>query len=261
MDRLFSWFKHTARPGGIAGPCFVPKGEVVYAIGDIHGELRLLERLLDAIQEDFRRNADSCHGTVIFLGDYVDRGEDSRGVVERLLQAPPPGFQYRFLAGNHEQALLNFLNDPRGGTAWLEFGGLATLLSYGVSVSAGQSSLSRLRMARDAFRQALPDSHLSFFSGLEKIIVLGDYAFVHAGIWPGRSLDKQKVDDLLWIRSPFLESRAQHEKRIVHGHTIVEQVVIRDNRISVDTGAYATGRLSAVAFQGQDVRVLTATLR
>jgi serine/threonine protein phosphatase 1 len=224
----------------------VPDGLCVYAIGDIHGELETLNRLLEMIDQDRLRRS-HLRPLLVFLGDYVDRGPNSRGVIERLSSGPLPGVECRFLLGNHEEAMLAFLEDPTGNAEWLRFGGAETLASYGVPPSVGVTGRARCEALRDALAAGLPEPHLAFLRGLEKIIAIGDYAFVHAGIAPGRRLARQRPEDLLWIRAPFLSSNLRHERVIVHGHTVVDAPEILFNRIGIDTGAYATGVLTGLA--------------
>ena len=229
----------------------VPAGVRVYAIGDIHGERRLLEMLLERIAEDVASvRTPGARPLLVFLGDYVDRGHDSRGTIERLCARPLPGIDCRFLAGNHEQAMMDFLRKPEACAEWLRFGGTETLASYGIRVFAG-SGPAHLRVLRDRLTERLPEPHLRFLSTLEPSLVVGDYLFVHAGIRPGRRLDRQKLDDLLWIREPFLSSTRRHERIVVHGHTVVERPELLPNRIGIDTGAYATGVLTALVLEDE----------
>jgi serine/threonine protein phosphatase 1 len=227
------------------------EGVRLYAVGDIHGESALLDRLLTMIADDMAGRADR-RAVVVFLGDYVDRGPDSRGVLDRLTAAPLSWAETRFLAGNHESALLDFIDDPVANARWLDFGGAEALASYGVRASVGVRDRGRLKELRDHLADRLPDAHRRFLEALEDWAVYGDYAFVHAGIRPGRALKRQRRDDLLWLREPFLSSSLRHEKVIVHGHTIVDAPEIRPNRIAVDTGAYATGVLTAVVLDGTE---------
>ncbi len=244
-------------PAPPSGPPKVPPGTVVYAIGDIHGELRLLDDLLDAIRADAER-LEPARRVVVFLGDYVDRGPDSRGVLDRLIGRPLPGFETHFLMGNHEAAMLDFLEDPVAAMGWLRFGGLETLGSYGALGAPGTVIPARCMGWRDALKKALPPAHLDFLRALNLYVVVGDYAFVHAGIRPGRPLDAQVADDLLWMRDPFLTDRRRHEKVIVHGHTVVDAPELLENRIAVDTGAYASGVLTALVLNGEERRFLQA---
>lgn len=253
--KLRDWI--ASRLGFVAPPTdaapTMAEGVRLYAVGDIHGELALLDRLLSIIAEDMAGRS-GRRAVLVFLGDYIDRGPDSRGVLDRLANGPLPtplsGAETRFLAGNHEAAMLDFLTDPVNNAHWLDFGGAEALSSYGVRASVGVRERARLRDLRDRLIDRLPDAHLRFLGSLENWASYGDYAFVHAGIKPGRALSRQRRDDLLWLREPFLSSPLRHEKVIVHGHTIVETAEIHPNRIAVDTGAYATGVLTAVALDG-----------
>jgi len=230
----------------------VPEGQRVYAIGDIHGRRDLLDELLDDVRKD-------CLGTqqtvvIVFVGDYVDRGPDSKGVIERLLNLPPP-LQGKFLRGNHDQALLDFIEDPLRYETWCDFGADETLTSYGVRPPRDHSA-NALVEARERFAGAFPSEHLRFFESLLLSCELGDYFFAHAGVRPGTPLDEQKEEDLLWIREEFLRSSEDFGKVVVHGHTPTDSPVKRANRIGIDTGAYLTGRLTAVALEGHSQRFL-----
>jgi serine/threonine protein phosphatase 1 len=202
---------------------------------------------------------DDCEGTqqtvvVVFLGDYVDRGPDSKGVIDRVLSLPAP-FQGKFLRGNHDQALLDFLADPASYDGWCDFGADETLTSYGVRPPRDHS-LSTFCDVRDRFLQALPAEHLHFFRTLLLSWEIGDYFFAHAGVRPSAPLNQQKEDDLLWIREEFLDSSEDFGKVVVHGHTPTDGPVKRANRIGIDTGAYLTGRLTALVLDGQNQRFL-----
>jgi serine/threonine protein phosphatase 1 len=230
----------------------VPPDHRVYAIGDIHGRRDLLDALLDQIEKD-------CLGTpqtiiLVFLGDYVDRGPDSKGVIDRLLTLPAR-FEKKVLRGNHDQALLDFLADAAAYESWCDFGADETLISYGVRPPRNHS-LSTFGDARDRFAAALPADHLHFLQTLPLSWEFGDYFFAHAGVRPGAPLNEQKEDDLLWIREEFLNSSEDFGKVVVHGHTPTDSPVKRTNRIGVDTGAYLTGRLTAVVLEGQSQRFL-----
>jgi len=235
-------------------------GRLAYAVGDVHGRLDLLKRLVDAIVDDqaqaSAKRADQP--LLIFLGDYVDRGDNARGVIDLILQLTrASAFDVRCLKGNHEEALLAFLSDSTTGPTWAQHGGAATLLSYGVQPPADRLSLEGWEEARKAFAATLPAEHLTFFQSLELSICLGDYMFVHAGVRHGVDLAEQSEHDLLWIRRAFLDEKRPFDKMIVHGHSPVEQPYVGANRIGVDTGAYATGVLSAVRLDGADRRFLT----
>jgi serine/threonine protein phosphatase 1 len=237
-------------------------GRLVYAVGDVHGRLDVLGPLLHDIAEDAVAASPAERPLLIFLGDYVDRGADSKGVVDLVLQMIGwAKFEVRALKGNHEEALLQFLTDPAFGQTWLDHGGAATLASYGVLPPAQRTDPEAWAKTRDAFAAALPATHRAFYEGLELMITVGDYAFVHAGVRPGVPLADQAERDLLWIRQEFLAERGRFEKVIVHGHTPMEAPQLTPTRLGVDTGAYATGVLTAVRLEGESQRVMQARAR
>lgn len=230
-------------------PPRTPRGHRAYAVGDVHGRLDLLERLLARIEEDAARRP-ARKTSLIFVGDLIDRGPDSRGVVERLRTYRHDRIRTYFLMGNHEEVLLRLLAGERGIlTNWLQFGGAECLKSYGCDSSefAAESEATSLQRVRDA----IPASHSSFVRGFADTLTLGDYLFVHAGIRPGVDLSLQSQTDLRWIRSPFLEDETDHGMVVVHGHTINPEIVERPNRIGIDTGAYRTNVLTALALEGE----------
>lgn len=219
--------------------------EKIYAIGDIHGRLDLLERAIAAIARDVEANGPAA--LTVTLGDYVDRGPDSRGVLDRLIANPFPT-PYVPLKGNHESLFEVFLADPATGPYWRQQGGLETLQSYGVRpLGLGGISFAK---AKEQLLGVLPPAHLEFMRTLKISHTRGDYFFCHAGVRPGVPLDRQSEEDLLWIRDEFLESATNFGKIVVHGHTPMEKPEVRPNRISIDTGAFATGRLTCVALEG-----------
>jgi len=240
-----------------------PDGWCIYAVGDVHGERKCLELMLAAIAGDHRQRCDAGRErpVLVFLGDYIDRGPDSRGVLDTLSRlkaaaAAGSGPVCRFLCGNHEAAMRDFLADPVAGAEWLSYGGAETLGSYGIRASTGVFDPVRCRTLRDSLEERLPGAHRSFLDGLEPMVSLGDYVFVHAGVRPGVPLERQRVEDLQWIREPFLSSRRFHGKVVVHGHTPVDEPQILGNRIAIDTGAYATGTLAAISLIGTEIGVL-----
>jgi diadenosine tetraphosphatase ApaH/serine/threonine PP2A family protein phosphatase len=243
------------RPAEVVEVHRLPEGERVYAVGDIHGHLDCLCAMEERIEADLRDHQPVSRATVIFLGDYIDRGLASREVVEKLLARRFAGLPARYLLGNHEDAMLHFLASPRDGADWLSFGGTATLASYGVWAGGAPSASLMPSLARQ-LSERLPPSHLEFLQGLELSILMGGFLFVHAGVRPGLPLAKQSRRDLLTIRDPFLACTELLPWRVVHGHTIVERAVVAANKISLDTGAYATGLLSCAVIEGAAVRLL-----
>jgi serine/threonine protein phosphatase 1 len=233
---------------------FIPEPERLYVIGDIHGRSDLLDRLTAEIVRDLDVHPVGSALTVT-LGDYVDRGADSRGVLDRLIRNPFPTALVS-LKGNHESLMAAFLDDPAVAGHWRRLGGLETLHSYGVPVAA-------LMMGRDytqaaaGLRAAVPPSHLAFLGSLRTSVTVGKYFLCHAGVRPGVPLERQAEQDLLWIRDEFLSSRADFGKIVVHGHTPTESPEVLPNRINVDTGAFMTGRLTCAVLERERVRFLS----
>ena len=231
-------------------------GVRVYAIGDIHGRADLLRSLHAMILDDARSQPIPDHLVAVYTGDYVDRGLQSREVVEFLVGEPLPDFQQIFLKGNHEDCLLQFLVDFAVGPDWMSIGGNATLYSYGLRVEKGLHSAETFSTLGSEFRDRLPPSHLRFFQKLQLSYQRGDYFFCHAGCDPGRPLDKQRPEDLMWIRKEFTQSTRLHGKIVVHGHTLSTEPEIRPNRIGIDTGAYFSNRLTCLVLEGRARRFL-----
>jgi serine/threonine protein phosphatase 1 len=224
----------------------VADGVRIYAIGDIHGRADLLDAVFERIDSDLAKNPNSL-SIEVFLGDYIDRGPASREVLDRLV-ARKRTFRTVFIKGNHETFLTSFATNPPILEDWQRLGGLETLMSYGIAPSINADAAEQLRLAA-AFDQALPESHREFLGDLKSSFICGDYFFVHAGVRPGIPLKKQREEDLLWIRQDFLNSEDDFSKIIVHGHTPVLEPEIRSNRINIDTGAYATGRLTCLKLE------------
>ncbi|MHA1107950.1 MAG: metallophosphoesterase family protein [Alphaproteobacteria bacterium] len=232
-----------------------PPDTRIYAIGDIHGRLDLLKNLHGMIERD-AAELEGKRKLLIYLGDYVDRGSSSRQVVDYLLGDPLPQFDIILLRGNHEEMMLSFLDDPEIAPMWMINGGEATLASYGIGEIQGETIERRNRNIQTALKERLPRSHVEFLYRLGLHHVAGDYLFVHAGVAPGVALKEQVVEDLLWIREAFINSDADHGKCVVHGHTVVAEPEIRDNRIAIDTGAYYSNILSCLVVDGGERRFL-----
>ena len=227
-----------------------PDGSLIYAVGDIHGQLHLLDNLLDQIVADSAQLSGFQNRVLVFVGDYVDRGPDSAGVIERLISGLPEGFDAHCLMGNHEAMLLDILDDPTLLGRWLMNGAEATMASYGVEAPSMDAPVTKFVQCRDRFLAALPSSHLNFLKTLPLSITLGGYHFVHAGVRPGVPLDRQARNDALWIRDGFIDSGEEFGCVVVHGHTPGREPVERSNRIGIDTGAWAYGCLTALRLFG-----------
>lgn len=212
-----------------------------YAIGDVHGRDDLLERMHERIVTDHRLRHDGAQGVIVYVGDYIDRGANSAGVIDRVMRGVP-GFETICLKGNHEQWMLDCLvtDDRYVWSPWLDNGGEETLASLGVAFR--RREYDPLVLAR-----ALGPKRLGWLDKLKLHYRAGDYLFVHAGIVPGRPLDQQEEKDLLWIRRAFLDSDEDHGFCVVHGHTPTEQPELKSNRIGIDTGPTWHGNLAAVA--------------
>jgi serine/threonine protein phosphatase 1 len=224
----------------------------IYAVGDIHGRADLLRETLERLDEDQWRRP-IAYAVEIFLGDYVDRGPDSKGVID-LLAARLVQSHAVCLRGNHEELMESFLHEPSVVDSWLKLGGLQTLISYGVAPRpSGTESGDDLRQR---FCRAFPRTHQLFLQCLKPWVCCGDYLFVHAGIRPQVPFEQQTMDDLFWIREEFLSSSLHHGKYIVHGHTPVAHPDMRPNRINIDTGAWRSGILTCAIFEGTSVQFL-----
>jgi serine/threonine protein phosphatase 1 len=235
-------------------------GRLIYIVGDVHGCYALLLDLLSDIAADMTTCSNGRRPTLIFCGDYIDRGPESAQVLEAIshLRCALRN-DVLLLKGNHEHALLQFLDNPSFGDTWMQFGGGTTLRSYGVEAPPAQAHPSEFEPVRNQLLNNMPAMHLRTVQTLDLMVIAGDYAFVHAGVAPGSALHRQVELDLLWIGPEFLESDKVFEKIIVHGHSwIDENPVLLANRIGVDTGAYRTGVLSALRIDGGDVKLLQA---
>jgi serine/threonine protein phosphatase 1 len=237
----------------------LPRGVRAYVVGDVHGRLDLLQAMERLIGADRDESGVRLDCLLVHLGDFVDRGFDSRKVIDHLLRPAADGIVRVHLLGNHDFWLREFAGADAGdeiAASWMRFGGDATLLSYGVRLDPGKPESERFAEARRLLRERFPPEHAAFLAGLDSAFGLGDYFFCHAGIRPEVPLDRQGDNDLLWIREPFLSWNGECGKIVVHGHTVEEAPVIRSNRIGIDTGACWTGRLTCVVLEGTGRRFL-----
>ena len=243
---LFGFGGRQAAPAARPAPR-IAEGLRVYAIGDVHGRFDLLRTLLDAIAADDRaRGPAETH--VVMLGDLIDRGPQSAEIIDFFLKRMPDFARFHFILGNHEEMLLKLIDAPSAEDAahFLRYGGRETFESYGVP----QLMLDLPeRYPVEALADHVPEAHRAFLRGFGDAVRFGDYLFVHAGIRPGIAIEEQAPADLRWIRQAFLESEADHGMVVVHGHTISEAPEIRSNRIGIDTGAYASGVLTALGLE------------
>lgn len=221
---------------------------VIYAVGDIHGRADLLHEVHRRMDRDWRARP-AQRRLEIYLGDYVDRGPDSALVIA-MLRERATASTIMPLMGNHESILLHFLDGRMSDKDWLDWGGAATALSYGVNPS-------REPVLSAALSRAVPLEDIHFLRSLRASFRYGPYFFVHAGVMPNRALDSQTHDDLLWIRKPFLDHEGSFGAIVVHGHTPNDQPEFKSNRINLDTGAYATHRLSCVRIDSDGAALLT----
>ena len=249
---MSQWVPATARRGRT--PCF-ESGRIGFAIGDVHGRVDLLDRIVARVQEA-AWSSDVPNAVAIFLGDYVDRGPHSATVIDYLLNELPLGFEWRFLKGNHEAAMLQFIDAPLPNRGWLAHGGLETLASYRVPLPSIGSSDEAVLDAHAHLVACMPAAHMSFLENLERYVVFGDYAFVHAGVDVDAALDQQSDTDLFWARDRFINATRPFSHLVVHGHTPVRAPYRDHRRICVDTGAYATGRITAACFLEEAVSFL-----
>jgi serine/threonine protein phosphatase 1 len=238
------------------GSARLPHGVRIYAIGDIHGRADLLKTLLSKIDAHCRLHP-SANSITVFLGDYIDRGPASREVLDLLLGHERTK-EAVFLKGNHETFVARFLSDPAVLDEWRLCGGLETLVSYGLKPSINPDTSEQIRLAEE-LAKSIPREHLEFMESLDLSFGCGDFLFVHAGIRPGVPIRNQKEEDLLWIREEFLSCEQPFENFVVHGHTPVRTPDIRSNRINIDTGAFATGRLTCAVIEGSAIVTLLST--
>ncbi len=240
-------------------PRALEPGRRIYAVGDLHGRIDLLEQLVRLIRGDLE--GWRGRSQVLFLGDYVDRGEESAAAIERLRGGAaalglPEGCRLLCLKGNHEDLFLRAFEGSEYLPIWLANGGDATCLSYGIDLMTLAGDGGVITRLHRALRRVVPDSHRGFLRALPLCYSAGDYFFCHAGVRPGVPFDEQAEEDLLWIREPFLGSAEEHGKLVVHGHTPVHRPEVLSNRICIDTGAVFCGRLTALVLEGETRRFL-----
>lgn len=254
LTKLFGRTRKSLAP---ARPEISP-GVRVWAIGDIHGRLDLLEPLVDAVRSDLE-GSDAKRKVCIFLGDYIDRGPASCEVIRFLADLDRTGpIEWRFLKGNHEETMLDFLDDPSVGPAWCTYGGDTTLRSYGLRPPAVKHVAGGWASVSQDLAHNLSPKELGFLEGLELSVEIGGYFFAHAGARPGTPLQKQRPHDLMWIRRSFLDSDVPLEKIVVHGHTPTTDVYADPRRIGIDTKAYESGVLTALGLWTDERRLLKA---
>jgi serine/threonine protein phosphatase 1 len=244
---MLSTFKSLFKSPAKVAPSHI--GRLTYGVGDIHGRADLFEKMIDRIRVDSEMIGEKPR--IVLLGDYVDRGPGSRQVLERIIRLKQEAWcEVEALMGNHEEALLQFLREPGYGVSWVEFGGAATLGSYGIAVPAMRTDPEAWEAVRDAFVEVLPREHVELLEGFRISLQADDYFFVHAGVNPDVPLEAQGSQEFLWIRAPFLASEKACDYVVVHGHTPEEEPSNERWRIGLDTGAYATGVLTGVRLHG-----------
>ncbi len=238
-----------------------PDGVRLYAIGDVHGRLDLLEAMHRRIESELEWKP-TRDWRVIHLGDYVDRGPDSRGVIDFLVEARKRDPRHLMLAGNHDIGFLDFLKVPDPEGLFMRYGGVQTAESYGVSLTMDASWFGKaetLKRGHAALVEAVPQAHVDFLRSLPFSMAFGDFFFCHAGIRPGIALENQNQQDLMWIRDVFHNHSGLYPKIVVHGHTPVPEAEVMANRVNVDTLAWQSGNLTALVVDGADKRILSMT--
>ena len=249
---MFDWLKSPPR----VEP-YIPERHLIYAVGDVHGMIDLLKALVRKILKDAAEFPDH-RARLIFLGDFIDRGDHSKGVIDQLIAyGQLTSVDWTFLRGNHEDSLLRFLKEPAFGPQWIAYGGAQTFASYGVAIPSNRQDSEAWTEAALLMARAIGPAHLSFLEALETSFRFGSYFFVHAGVRPGVALDEQSDSDLLWIRGQFLHDKRSLPAIVVHGHSPDSEPYIDHRRIGVDTGAYATGRLTAVRLMGSGAELIS----
>jgi serine/threonine protein phosphatase 1 len=259
MQDQMSLLRFFSRPPAL--PAKFVEGRVGYAIGDVHGCVNLLAAMLDEIETRAQtEQREAGPPLVVFLGDYVDRGSDSAGTLDLLASDRPSNCEKHYLRGNHEQAMVAFMEAPLANKRWVLHGGAETLMSYGVTPpSLTNASDEAWVVAGNALREKVPPEHHKFLSRLERYIELGGYVFVHAGVDASVALADQPDEVLYWTRAQFLGDKRRFSHVVVHGHTPADRPYKDARRIGVDTGAYASGALTAARFEGEEVTFFSVT--
>ncbi len=233
-----------------------PEDTRIYAIGDIHGRLDLIERLHQEIRTDVL-GCKAERKLLVYLGDYIDRGFHSREVIDYLISQPMQGFEYIYLLGNHEYAMQLFMKYPERMAAWLNWGGASTLQSYGVNFYTNQNVMKSLKLLAEELSAAVPENHKEFLKNLKPYHQEGDYVFVHAGIKPGKGLEDQSIEDLTMIRDEFIHSSTEFPFTVVFGHSIFDEPFVKNGRVGIDTGAYFSGKLTACVIENEVSRFIS----
>lgn len=244
---MLSRIRNLLRRGNDHRAPSIPPGERVYAVGDIHGRADLFEALIDTVERDDAARG-RAHTTVVLLGDLIDRGHDSAAVVEQARQWASHR-EIEFIQGNHEEMLLVSRTDLDALRSFLKFGGLETMLSYGIDAETLKAA--EIEDLQQLMNAAIPQDDFDFLDSFQKMVRIGDYVFVHAGVRPDTPLEHQMGNDCRWIREPFLSHRGDFGGFVIHGHTITPEPDICGNRIGIDTGAFLHGTLTAIGLQGE----------
>lgn len=234
-----------------------PPDTIIYAIGDIHGSLEPLMRLHEKIEIDSDKYNEK-HKILVYLGDYIDRGVNSSEVIDLLINNPLRDFKKIYLKGNHEHALLSFLENSENSREWFTWGGDSTVMSYGASFYDEMNNRFSYADIRNNLARLIPQTHYEFYRNLKISHIEGDYMFVHAGLKPKVLIENQSDLDMITIRDEFVSCNKKFSKKIVFGHTIFKEPYIDDVKIGIDTGAYLSGKLSCVVLEDDNVRFISS---
>ena len=254
-DVVMQWFRKNKNPESLENkpeiPPSIPEDTCIYAIGDIHGRSDLLIKIHKLILED-SKSRKSSRKVLIYLGDYIDRGSDSKEVIDILINHPLQGFEKIYIKGNHEYFMMLFLEGHDVGKSWLKWGGEATLHSYGVALRDKNGQRPDYNIMKESFDKNIPEDHKIFLNSLDNYHTEGDYLFIHAGLRPEIPIEEQNINDMVSIREEFFNSTYDFGKTIIFGHTIFDKPFIKKGKIGIDTGAYATGELTALILEEKE---------